>query len=85
MVSAPIKDAERLGLPTVLNALRHQWFRHTQSGNLRHRILGVLNALRHQWFRHDDLSVVQAIGMVVLNALRHQWFRHSWLFGTDWS
>ena len=60
----------------VLNALRHQWFRHGKFQQTKIQNPLVLNALRHQWFRHEASHPISFDGWSVLNALRHQWFRH---------
>ena len=43
----------------MLNALRHQWFRHTVGATIG-GALTVLNALRHQWFRHFQKTLEHA-------------------------
>ena len=52
MVSARTKGCNSLQHTTVLNALRHQWFRHCRRNKIALFEIKVLNALRHQWFRH---------------------------------
>jgi len=64
MVSAR-KERSR-GIPitcvagNVLNALRHQWFRHDIPPKRRSVSPSVLNALRHQWFRHPQVTASES-------------------------
>ena len=76
MVSAPTGNAITRFCPVVLNALRHQWFRHSyytdkypKPWRAQRLTASMVSALA----KSDD----RLMGYVVLNALQHQWFRHA--------
>ena len=60
----------------VLNALRHQWFRHIQI-SADHCYLQLVCSTPYGINGLDTSQLTpESIDVSVLNALRHQWFRH---------
>ena len=78
MVSALLFSIVQRNKPLVLNALRHQWFRHLDGLGT----VGIeyqcstpygINGFGTEVTKCGKLKAV----VLVLNALRHQWFRHA--------
>ena len=61
----------------VLNALRHQWFRHTDYPNLLTETTSCSTPYGINGFGTAFWSNKMNVVVEVLNALRHQWFRHT--------